>query len=656
MMMFLPLGVDETELERLPRVSITIAAICAVAFFITWVIPSEPLGVGESDLQSMLEQTLAHPDLEFPPDCAERLLSDEGRRLVATLRGRVEAPIEPINVANHQQALNERCEELLASQESSLLSRFALVPSRGLVQPGWLTYMFLHFGWMHLLGNLLFFYVASLLLEDAWGRPLFAAFYVVGGWAAGLAHYALDPSSQALMVGASGAVAACMGAFCLRFAQRRVRMGYFIWLIKIFRGTFPIPGWLWGGLWFGNEVLNYWALGTNTGVAVMAHIGGFVFGFAGAALLRVTQLEERVVAPSLAAKQGGWVADPRLAEAQAALDRDDRAAARDGFTRLLKSQPDQVDALLALGRMELEDGETHAGMARVERALQLLAGRASADALWFAMEPLGTLFPVEKLRPASAWRLAQALDTEDAPPGAVETTEALYGVAGAGAGVIAVRALIRATELRLTHHKKREQAAEYLARAKQLLTGEAATLAGRVQALDAEVARALEETAWRRTDAASMPAMEAPPVPPRIIPCRIVGLTEMALSVEAANGQRRTLAMTEVLAVAVGLLPMAGPPGTPPRQTVLTDLVVSWGGEGEGPTVLRVNVAGLALHHFYPGAPPREAYARFLADLLERSGANALPDASSLKQARYPRFNSEAELSQHYYGMGAAAA
>ncbi len=656
MMMFLPLGVDETELDRLPRVSITIAALCAVVFFITWVIPSEPLGVGEGDLRSMLEQSLVHPDLEFPPACGERLLSEGGRRLVTTLRARIEAPTDFVNVAQRQQALDERCQELLASQESSLLWRLSLVPARGLVQPGWLTYMFLHFGWMHLLGNLLFFYIAGLLLEDAWGRPLFTGFYLAGGLFAGVAHYALDTSSEALMVGASGAVAACMGAFCLRFAQRRVRIGYFIWLLKIFRGTFPVPGWLWAGLWFGNEVLNYLVWGNNTGVAVMAHIGGFVFGFAGASLLRITSLEERVVAPALAAKQGGWVADPRLAEAQAALDRGDLDAAREGFTRLLKSQPDQVDALLALGRMELENGETQAGMARVERGLLTLAGRASADAVWFAIEALGPLFTVDTVRPASAWRLAQAMDTEDAPPGAAETTEALYGVAGSGSGTIAVRALIRAAELRLARTQDPERAAEYLALAKPRLTGEAAALAGRVQELDAEVERLVENGAWRRRDAAPAPDVETPPAPPRIIPCRIVGMTDMALSVEATTGQRRTLAMTEVLAIAVGLLPLAGPPGTPPRQTVLTDLVVSWGDAGEGPTVLRVNIVGLALNHFYPGVPPREAYARFLADMFERTHANALPDAASLKQGQYPRFNSEAELSQHFYGMSAEAA
>lgn len=662
MFIFLPLGVDGAELERLPRVSIGIAAVCAVAFLATWVVPSEPLGVSDEDVGGLVEQSLVHSALELPPACAERFLTAEGRAHLARMRAKMKGDTEhddpTLDVAKRQQLLDASCAELLTRQDTSLLRRLALVPARGIAQPGWLTYMFLHLGWMHLLGNMLFFYVVGLLLEDAWGRPLFAGFYLVGGLVAGLAHYVIEPSSQAVMVGASGAVAACMGAFCLRFAQRRVRVGYFVWILRIWRGTVPVPGWVWAGLWFGNEVLDYLLWGNNTGVAVMAHIGGFVFGFAGASLMRVTRLEERVVAPALAAKQGGWVADPRVTEAQAALDRGDRDEAREGFTRLLADRPDQTEAMLALGRMDLEDGKLPLGLTRVERALNLLAGRASPEAVWLALEQLGTLLPLEKLRPATAWRVAQALEGEDAPPAAAPTTEALYAVAGLGAGTVAVRALIRAAELRLAQYKQPEKAAEYVARAKTQLTGDAAALAERVHALEAEVSRALDERGGRaRVEPGQpAPAIDAPSAPPRIIPCRILSLSDKALSLESANGQRRTFAVTEVLAIAVGMLPIAGAPGTPPRQTVLTDLVLSWGGGEQGPLVLRVNVPGLSLPQLYPGLAQREAYAKLLSDLLESSSATALPDRASLREGKYPRFASEAELSQQFYGAGAAAA
>ncbi|MCY1016732.1 rhomboid family intramembrane serine protease [Pyxidicoccus sp. MSG2] len=658
MMIFLPLGVDGAELDRLPRVSIGIAVVCALAFVATWVIPSEPLGVGDEDINQLAEQSLTHSELVFPAACSERFLSDHGRKLIAKLRQQAKENDDPsVDVAKRQQQLDARCDELMVRTDSSSLRRFALVPARGIAQPGWLTCMFLHLGWMHLLGNMLFFYVVGLLLEDAWGRPLFAAFYLAGGLVANLAHFAIEPSSQGVMVGASGAVAACMGAFCLRFAQRRVRVGYFIWILRIWRGTVPVPGWAWAGLWFGNEVLNYLLWGNDTGVAVMAHIGGFAFGFAGASLMRATRLEERVVAPALAAAQGGWVADPRVAEAQAALDRGDLKEAREGFTRVLSGQPDHTDSLLALGRMDLEDGKLQLGLTRVERALNLLAGRASAEAVWGALEQLGTLLPLERLRPATAWRVAQSLEGEGAPPTAAPTTEALYSVAGTGSGTVAVRALIRAAELRLAQYKHPEKAGEYVARAKTLLTGDAATLAEHVQALEQQVERSLDERGRRGVEPGQpVPAIDAPAAPPRIIPCRILGLSDKALSLESANGQRRTLAVTEVLAVAVGMLPIAGAPGAPPRQTVLTDLVVSWGSGAQGPLVLRINVPGLSLPQLYPGLAQRDAFAKLISDLLEYSSATALPDSTSLKQGKYPKFASEAELSQQFYGVGSAAA
>ncbi|QSQ20126.1 rhomboid family intramembrane serine protease [Pyxidicoccus parkwayensis] len=658
MFIFLPLGVDGAELDRLPRVSIGIAAACVLAFLATWVVPSEPLGVGNEDLGRLVEKSLEHSALEVPPVCSQRFLSAQGRALIARARAKAKENDDPnLDVAKRQEQLNARCDELIARADSSLLRRFALVPARGIAQPGWLTYMFLHLGWMHLLGNLLFFYVVGLLLEDAWGRPLFAAFYVAGGLVAGLAHFALEPSSQGVMVGASGAVAACMGAFCLRFSQRRVRVGYFVWVLRIWRGTMPVPGWLWAGLWFGNEVLNFLLWGHDTGVAVMAHIGGFAFGFAGASLMRATRLEERVVAPALAAKEGGWVADPRLTDAQAALDRGDREEARAGFTRVLADHPDQTDAMLTLGRMDLEDGKLPLGMSKVERALSIMAGRASPEAIWLALEQLGTLLPLERLRPATAWRVAQALEGEDAPPGAAPTTEALYVVAGSGSGAVAVRALIRAAELRLAQYKHPEKAGEYLARAKTLLTGDAAALGERVTALEAEVEAALERGGRRGVEPGRpAPAIDAPSLPPRIIPCRILSLSDKALGLESANGQRRTLSVTEVLAVAVGMLPIAGPPGSPPRQTVLTDLVVSWGGGNQGPMVLRINVPGLSLPQLYPGLAQREAFAKLLSDLLEYSNATALPDSTSLREGKYPRFASEAELNQQFYSTGAAAA
>jgi membrane associated rhomboid family serine protease len=152
---------------------------------------------------------------------------------------------------------------------------WALVPAQGVMQPGWLAYMFLHAGWGHLLGNFLFLYVSAPYIEDAWGAARFLALYLVGGIVAGLGQAVLDPSSTVPIIGASGAVAACMGALCVQFPRRRVRIFY--WFIR-FAGTFFLPVWLWGGLWFAKELLDFALFGAHGGVALGAHLAGFAFG------------------------------------------------------------------------------------------------------------------------------------------------------------------------------------------------------------------------------------------------------------------------------------------------------------------------------------------------------------------------------------------
>jgi membrane associated rhomboid family serine protease len=155
-----------------------------------------------------------------------------------------------------------------------------LIPARGVLQIGWLSHMFLHGGLFHLLGNLLFFYLVGPFVEDLWGRGRFLGLFLIGGVVAAAVQFALDPGFAGPIIGASGAIAACMGAFCIEFPRRQVRIFY--WYFRSY-GTFFIPVWLWAGLWFAREVLSLVVAGAGSEIAFGAHVGGFVFGV-GAAL------------------------------------------------------------------------------------------------------------------------------------------------------------------------------------------------------------------------------------------------------------------------------------------------------------------------------------------------------------------------------------
>lgn len=135
--------------------------------------------------------------------------------------------------------------------------------------------MFLHGGWGHLLGNALFFWVFGDNVEDALGRGRFLLFYLVCGLAA--AQVAIDPASPVPMVGASGAIAGVLAAYVRLYPHVRVHM-----LVPPFF-VLPFPAWLVIGWWFVLQVLTALpqvsGVRVETGVAVLAHVGGFVAGW-----------------------------------------------------------------------------------------------------------------------------------------------------------------------------------------------------------------------------------------------------------------------------------------------------------------------------------------------------------------------------------------
>jgi membrane associated rhomboid family serine protease len=143
-----------------------------------------------------------------------------------------------------------------------------------------ITSIFLHGSWMHLLGNMLYLWIFADNIEATIGNIRFLIFYLLGGLVAGLAQVVVDPGSGIPCVGASGAIAAVMGAYIVMYPGSRVKM-----LLLIFFTVFYIPSWVFLGFWFIQQTLSgFGALGMSGedagGVAWWAHIGGFVFGLA----------------------------------------------------------------------------------------------------------------------------------------------------------------------------------------------------------------------------------------------------------------------------------------------------------------------------------------------------------------------------------------
>jgi membrane associated rhomboid family serine protease len=142
--------------------------------------------------------------------------------------------------------------------------------------------MFLHGGWMHILGNGLFLWVFGKNVEDSMGRSRFLAFYFVCGLAAAAAQVAIDPASPVPMVGASGAISGVLGAYLMLYPRVRVNV-LFVWVI--FVQVISLPAYLVLLWWIGLQLLSglpqlsSMRPEISSGVAVWAHIGGFFAGF-----------------------------------------------------------------------------------------------------------------------------------------------------------------------------------------------------------------------------------------------------------------------------------------------------------------------------------------------------------------------------------------
>jgi membrane associated rhomboid family serine protease len=162
----------------------------------------------------------------------------------------------------------------------------AALPSRLAAVPAWATIftsMFLHGGWAHILGNMLYLWLFGRGVEAPLGFVRFLVLYFASGVAAALTQALVDPASSVPMIGASGAIAGVLGAYLVLHPRGNVAV--FLWIIIFFR-IVTVPAVILLGLWFLLQVLGAAGSHGEPGVAVWAHVGGFIAGIVLVAVLR----------------------------------------------------------------------------------------------------------------------------------------------------------------------------------------------------------------------------------------------------------------------------------------------------------------------------------------------------------------------------------
>ena len=417
-MILLPYGHEQTSVRRLPWVTLSILAACVLGFVFSGrfsPVPAEDRRI-EEQVRATLEYWGEHPYLRLPDEFRTLFLApalDPEQEQALGFRTHFEAAKPPLaELRAEQDEITARAGRAVASYQAHSLRRFGLVPTGGHAI-GWLTHMFLHGGWLHLLGNMLILYLAAPFVEDVWGRPLFASVYLVAGFVAGLFHTLSNLHSSVPMIGASGAIAGVMGAFLVRHGTTRIK---FFYLFLLARGTFEAPAWVMIPLWFLSQLWMGFLtsqLDVGTGVAHWAHVGGFLTGVGLAWLVRAQRIEERFVEPVIQREITLEVPGAQdVVKALVVRDTDPERAFR-MLSLSVMNRPESADAAGALWDLAQQLGRVAEVAPLMLRAIAHQLRSGDADLALDQWGKLARLVPELEGDPREFLRLAQALVERD---------------------------------------------------------------------------------------------------------------------------------------------------------------------------------------------------------------------------------------------------
>ena len=350
----------------------------------------------------------------------------------------------------------------------------------------------------------------------------------------------------------------------------------------------------------------------------------------------------KTLTPPARERAGDWVQHPEYFVAKEALARNDAAAARDAFLRVLAERPEQLDAKAGLARATYLLGDPAAFAQTDEVLTRALSG--TTELLRVTLEELGPAGEARALRPGIAWRVAQRLDAD----GEGNDARTFYEVATRADGLVGLKSRVRALELDPEPNVRAlSVAADLTAREPELHKRVNALL----QKFAPEEPRSIElppEDPQLKFEIRPSLDDEPPPaaaVPsPRIVLIRVVGMDETGLRVTSPSGMN-PLPFDKILGIALGMVPTGDG-----RQTLLTDLVLSWPEGEKVSTVLRARFGDLGLDQLYPDVRPREAYWRMVREIAQRSGARWLPGAE--EGVTVPRYESAEAMTRSVYGSG----
>ena len=305
--MIIPIGHESDTVRRLPWVTFGIIGICIIVHLFLSSEINRNMKAAEENAMELVEYYFEHPYLELNAEVKSLLFGDSNSN---TIENQLDAYRDtlgyqaPSTAPLEQEWLDSLSEKFLASLDNIAYRKWGYIPAEKNYS-GLITYMFVHGGLLHLLGNLLLLYLLGPFIEDVWGRPLYLLFYIVMGILSAALYGLYYPNLQGPLIGASGAIAGVMGAFLIRYMKTKITFFYFFFFF--IRGTFEASAAVMLPLWLGLQVFNAHILDRvnpdgGGGVAYWAHVWGFVLGAAIAYGIKLLKVEEKYIHHKIEAK------------------------------------------------------------------------------------------------------------------------------------------------------------------------------------------------------------------------------------------------------------------------------------------------------------------------------------------------------------------
>jgi membrane associated rhomboid family serine protease len=384
--MLIPIRHENMSARRWPVVTLALIAINTIVFLATHdALTHQAPELGKVKAHILI-LAATHPELNLKPEAQQLVtnfktryptewlkIQDPSHKIIDAWDARMRLVDDPEQL---QQEMDSLAQQLIELRTSSLLEQYAFVPAHP-TSISYLTANFLHGGWLHLIGNMWFLWLAGFVLEDVWGRGLYSVFYLLAGAAALQFHAWANPGSIIPTLGASGAVAALMGAFLVRFPKMNIEM---MWIFMFRRYRFKAPAYTLLPLWLLIEVFYGSLFGQMSGTAHWAHVGGFLFGAIAALGLKYSGLEHKM--NQAIEEEVSWQNDPEIVHASELVGSGNLDEALPILKEYLAKKPNSVDACSLIREIHWRKGDIPMYLAYTERLCSLHLADRQPQAAW----------------------------------------------------------------------------------------------------------------------------------------------------------------------------------------------------------------------------------------------------------------------------------